>query len=145
MNPTMEKFGYPATLVAEYRHWAVLARPQQATLGALVLAHKGSCGRLPEVGAEALAELALAGGQIEAALAAFRPFDKINYLLLMMVDPEVHFHVLPRYAADQEFAGLTFRDEGWPGVPNLAGGHRLEPSALAELVARLRAAWPARH
>ena len=36
-NATAEKFGHPASLIREYRHWLVLARPQQATLGALVL------------------------------------------------------------------------------------------------------------
>src|SRR3546814_21143479 len=37
-NATMTKFGYPQTLIRDYAHWAVLLRPQQATLGALVLA-----------------------------------------------------------------------------------------------------------
>lgn len=34
VNQTMRTFGYPAATVAEYAHWAVLLRPQQATLGA---------------------------------------------------------------------------------------------------------------
>ncbi len=38
MNETIQRFGYPATLVAEYEHWLVLLRPAQATLGSLVLA-----------------------------------------------------------------------------------------------------------
>ena len=40
MNPTIEKFGYPATLVREFEHWVVLLRPAQVTLGSLVLAAK---------------------------------------------------------------------------------------------------------
>ena len=40
MNPTIDKFGYPATLVREYQHWLVLVRPAQVTLGSLVLAAK---------------------------------------------------------------------------------------------------------
>ena len=40
MNPTIEKFGYPATLVREFKHWLVLLRPAQVTLGSLVLAAK---------------------------------------------------------------------------------------------------------
>ncbi len=38
MNPTIEKFGYPATLLREFEHWLVLLRPAQVTLGLLVLA-----------------------------------------------------------------------------------------------------------
>lgn len=40
MNATIEKFGYPATLIAEFDHWLVLLRPAQPTLGSLVLAAK---------------------------------------------------------------------------------------------------------
>ena len=40
MNPTIEKFGYPATLLKELDHWLVLLRPAQVTLGSLVLAAK---------------------------------------------------------------------------------------------------------
>jgi len=38
MNPTLEKFGYPATLLVELEHWAILLRREQVTLGSLVLA-----------------------------------------------------------------------------------------------------------
>jgi diadenosine tetraphosphate (Ap4A) HIT family hydrolase len=41
--------------------------------------------------------------------------------MLMMVDPDVHFHVLPRYEAEQTYQGSTFTDRGWPGPPNI--GH----------------------
>ena len=33
-----------------------------------------------------------------------------NYLMLMMVDPHVHFHVIPRYAAPQRFEDVDFPD-----------------------------------
>ena len=34
--------------------------------------------------------------------------QKINYLALMMVDPHVHFHVIPRYSGSRELEGATF-------------------------------------
>jgi hypothetical protein len=40
MNPTIEKFGWPGSLVHEFEHWLVLVRPAQVTLGSLVLAAK---------------------------------------------------------------------------------------------------------
>ena len=55
--------------------------------------------------------------------------DKLNYLMLMMVDPDVHFHVLPRYAVEREFGGVRFTDPGWPKVPNL--GHENELARMS--------------
>ena len=39
--------------------------------------------------------------------------------MLMMVDPNVHFHVIPRYSRPRNWNNIAFPDEGWPGVPNL--------------------------
>jgi len=33
MNEIIENFGWPATLVHEFEHWVILARPAQPTLG----------------------------------------------------------------------------------------------------------------
>ena len=117
-NATMTKFGYPRTLVREFDHWCVLLRPAQPTLGALVLVCKDEASAFPEISAGAFAELAEATGQLEATLKQFRSYEKINYLMLMMVDPDVHFHVLPRYSETQSFAGTKFPDAGWPAVPD---------------------------
>jgi diadenosine tetraphosphate (Ap4A) HIT family hydrolase len=138
----MRKFGYPDSLIAEYDHWVVLLRPQQATLGALVLACKESAKSFGEVSHEGCAELARATRDIEDSLAAVFNFDKINYLMLMMVDPDVHFHVLPRYAEAQSFEGVSYPDAGWPAVPDLAAGVLPDAAGQAALVAALRAAWP---
>ena len=97
MNETIRKFGYPATLIAQFDHWVVLLRPAQPTLGALVLAAKSDATAFGDLAAEAHAELAIATKAIESALAQAVGYAKINYLMLMMVDPQVHFHVLPRY------------------------------------------------
>jgi diadenosine tetraphosphate (Ap4A) HIT family hydrolase len=119
MHHTLEKFGYPATLVKEFDHWCVLLRPSQVTLGALVLVSKSNATSLAALPQEAFAELHACCTSIDASLKKFRSFDKLNYLALMMVDPQVHFHVLPRYASAQEFEGIVFNDTAWPGPPDL--------------------------
>jgi diadenosine tetraphosphate (Ap4A) HIT family hydrolase len=118
MNATLEKFGYPHTLLKDFRHWSILLRQSQVTLGAVVLCSKHSATSLGALPVEAHTELHVCTAKIETALRVFRPFDKINYIALMMVDPHVHFHVLPRYSAAQDFDGTTFHDPGWPGVPD---------------------------
>ncbi len=69
MNTTIAKFGYPATLLHEYRRWVVLLRPAQPTLGSLVLACKEEATSLGAVSTEAYAELATATAELERALA----------------------------------------------------------------------------
>ena len=58
MNATIEKFGYPATLLREFEHWLVLLRPAQVTLGSLVLAAKSDATAYRELPREAFAEQA---------------------------------------------------------------------------------------
>lgn len=129
MNATIEKFGYPRTLIAEFDHWLVLLRPAQPTLGSLVLAAKGDATAFGDLPATAHAELKVATSGIESALGKAIGYDRINYLMLMMVDPHVHFHVIPRYEGDRHAAGLTISDAGWPSQPDLASAVKLDSEA----------------
>jgi diadenosine tetraphosphate (Ap4A) HIT family hydrolase len=143
MNATILKFGYPATLIREYEHWLILLRPQQPTLGSLVLASKSDETAFADLSADAFAELKTAVADLEAALQAAVRFERINYLMLMMVDPHVHFHVIPRYEGERSACGLTLRDAGWPKVPDLGSAVTLDEQAVAALVAWLKPFWPA--
>jgi diadenosine tetraphosphate (Ap4A) HIT family hydrolase len=127
MNPTIEKFGYPASLIREYDHWVVLLRPAQVTLGSLVLAAKSDASAYSRLPPEAFAEQARIVADIERALAQFCAFEKINYLMLMMVDREVHFHVFPRYSTTRTFEDVDFPDHGWPAIPDLGRAVALPP------------------
>ena len=142
MNPTIAKFGYPATLLHEYRSWVVLLRPAQPTLGSLVLACKEEAASLGAVSAEAYAELARATADIERTLATVFSFQKLNYLALMMVDPHVHFHVIPRYPEPPQLDGAGYPDATWPKPPDVTAALALTPGQMAALHARLRTAWP---
>jgi diadenosine tetraphosphate (Ap4A) HIT family hydrolase len=140
MHATLQKFGWPATLLREFEHWCILLRPQQATYGALVLCAKSEATAFSDLQPAAFAELADATRAIERTLKNELACDKINYLMLMMVDPHVHFHVLPRYANPQEFAGHSFTDPGWPGLPDLKHTHTMADAARAGLLHRLQKA-----
>ncbi|HEX9948320.1 MAG TPA: HIT family protein [Allosphingosinicella sp.] len=144
MNETIRRFGYPATLIAEYEHWVVLLRPSQPTLGSLILAAKSEAMRFAELPKEAFAELQSAAADIERALGAAVRYDKINYLMLMMVDPHVHFHVIPRYEGERGARGVSVEDAGWPKVPALAEAVTLEPEQVEALVEHFRGFWPSR-
>ena len=140
-NPTARKFGYPKTLVAETEHWLVLLRPQQPTYGALVLVCKEEAKAFSDLTPGAFADMKQAVDGIEALLRHTVAYERINYLMLMMVDPDVHFHVLPRYDGAREHGGHTFTDAGWPGPPALASHVALSEEEAAALAADFAARW----
>lgn len=142
-NPTAQKFGYPRTLVAETAHWLVLVRPQQPTFGSLVLVCKDDGQAFSDLGPAAFSDLKIAIDGIEALLRDAVGYQKINYLMLMMVDKDVHFHVLPRYEGSREYGGKSFPDAGWPAQPQLASHVALEDDEAAALAADFAARWRA--
>ena len=140
-NETIVKFGYPDTLLAEYERWVVLLRPQQVTLGAVVLACKESATAFSDLDSAAFSELKTVTTAIDEVLTRCFGFDKINYLMLMMVDPHVHFHVIPRYSEAKEFGGAVFQDHGWPAAPDLSTAPALDAAQLDSLATHLRDRW----
>ena len=142
INETIRKFDYPKTLLAEYSHWVVLLRPKQVTLGSLVLACKEEATVLRDVSTQGFAELKSVVGDLEAALRDAFSFDKINYVLLMMVDKYVHFHVIPRYSSAREVNGVEFEDPGWPKYPDLGHATDISSEQFAELLTAIKSHWP---
>ena len=139
MNVTAEKFGYPDSVVKRFDHWLVQVRPAQPTLGSLVLVCTDAAANFGAISAEAGRELPQAAAEIERVLGEAFGFEKINFLMLMMVDPDVHFHVLPRYSADKAYAGRTFVDATWPGPPDITAANPFDERLKAELTADLKA------
>ena len=136
-NATLLKFGYPETMLHQGRHWGVLVRPAQPTLGSLVLCAVGEETSYGDLPAEAFAEQGELVARIERMLRGFCQYERINYLMLMMVDPHVHFHVIPRYVRERTFGDRAYPDRGWPGVPDL----KTTVPAPETLVDALRRAW----
>jgi len=141
INQTIAKFGYPATLVREYTHWVVLLRPAQVTAGSLVLAAKGDATAYGELSREAFVEQGKIIAEIETTLRDAVDYERINYLMLMMVDPNVHFHVIPRYQGSRSLGGLEVADAGWPGPPDLKSAIALDDDAIARLRTDLAGSW----
>lgn len=120
MHATILKFGFPNSLIKEYEHWVVLLRPNQVTLGSLVLAYKGEECSLGQVSKDAFNEMLLVVRDIERVLEKAFGMDKINYLALMMVDKHVHFHIIPRYSSPRKFREIIYEDKNWPTPPDLS-------------------------
>jgi diadenosine tetraphosphate (Ap4A) HIT family hydrolase len=138
MNDTIRKFGYPETLIEEFDHWLILLRPAQPTLGSLILAAKSDVTSFADLPDAAFAELAIVSRAIETALAEAVAHEKLNYLMLMMVDPHVHYHVIPRYDGTRTHDGVSFADHSWPKLPDLAQAVTLDGAQIATLTGWLK-------
>jgi diadenosine tetraphosphate (Ap4A) HIT family hydrolase len=114
MNETIATFGYPSTLIKEYKHWVVLLRPEQITLGTLVLAAKSEARHLGELDSAEWEEFARVSTFAENLLIDRFGAEKFNYLALMMKDPNVHFHFIPRYSKPVDLVGTQYVDPDWP-------------------------------
>ena len=132
-HDTLKKFGYPATLLYEGEHWALLVRPAQPTLGSLVLCSTSEARSYADLPVEAYTEQREMVRRVERLLETFVSYERINYLMLMMVDPHVHFHIIPRYEGERVFADLSFRDSGWPGAPDLGASQPAPPELINSL------------
>lgn len=139
MDATLKKFGYPDTLIKEYVHWMVLLRPQQITLGSLILIEKSGQTRFSDLHEASFKEFGLVVKAVENSLASLFACNKVNYLMLMMVDPEVHFHVIPRYETAKDYFGVKFIDHGWPKLPDLLQYVELNKDISGKIIQSIKA------
>lgn len=141
MNATMRKFGAPQTVIRQYQYWSVMLRPAQVTLGAMVLVAHEPARTFSELSAGSFTELHEITAQIELALAKAFHNDKLNYLMLMMVDPDVHFHIIPRYAQPRQFDNIEFLDSGWPAMSDLAQTNKTDEVINQHIKDYLLSCW----
>lgn len=114
MNQTITTFGYPGTVIREFNHWVILLRPEQITVGTLVLAAKSEATHLGALTNDEWSEFASVCSFAENLLRSVFGAEKFNYLALMMKDPNVHFHLVPRYSKPVAVGGQQFDDPDWP-------------------------------
>jgi diadenosine tetraphosphate (Ap4A) HIT family hydrolase len=123
--------------IERFDHWVWSVRPVHCTLGAGVLSLARLCTELGSVTRDEAAELADAACTLEQRLKeAFQP-DRVNYLMLMMVDPQLHFHVIPRYATARKLGGIAWLDSSWPAAPVLANGSQYANSLILGQIAQV--------
>lgn len=126
------------TLV-EWDGWVLSLRPGQLTLGSMVLSVASGTQDLARLTQEEGAGMAAGLGLAECVARDHLGAVRINALCLMMVDPVVHFHILPRYAGPVTRHGVTWRDADWPGPPAIGPCDTPDP-VLRALHKDLRAA-----
>ncbi|MEO8768032.1 MAG: HIT family protein [Nitrosospira sp.] len=140
-NATMRKFGAPQSIIHRYQYWSIMLRPVQLTLGSLVLAAHEPAHAFSELSEASFTELHKVTAQLESALAKAFNYDKLNYLILMMIDPDVHFHVIPRYEKARYFNGLEFIDFGWAGAPSFSQPNETDAETNRHIIDYIVSCW----
>lgn len=141
LNATMRKFGAPGSCIQDYSYWTVLLRPAQVTLGSLVLVAREPVTAFSALSPDSFDELKQVTTNIENSLRKAFSCEKLNYLMLMMVDPDVHFHVIPRYSDIRKFENMDFHDRDWPGPPDLTRSIDTGDSMNQQILGLLRENW----
>jgi diadenosine tetraphosphate (Ap4A) HIT family hydrolase len=134
-----DTFKLDALTIQEDDGWILSVRPGQLTIGSMVIS--SARGHLdfqefgPQEASGLTSAIALAERLAKQELGAVR----INLACLMMKDPVVHFHVVPRYDRSIDRYGATWEDRDWPGPPTF---RKVETPAhvLDSLLTDLRAA-----
>ena len=137
MNPTLARFDHPKATVFEYRHWVVLIRPAQPTPLCCVIAARSNAQSLGTLTPEEAAELPMVINHFESVVTGIAPARKFNYLALMMVDPNPHFHAIPRYDQPVQLGEAQYRDEHYPRPPDMLQGLAVDAATLESWRARL--------
>ena len=56
----------------------------------------------------------------------------------MMVDPFIHYHIIPRYKSKMMFNKVEFSDTGYPGLINFDEVTKLKKNNFDKLVRHLK-------
>lgn len=140
-SKTMNKFLYPDSVIKSYQNWHLLLRFEQSTLGSLILVCKQPYRAYSELPGDTLLEQHKIIRDVERILKEKLNYSKINYLMLMMVDPEVHFHIIPRFEQGCLFQGKNYPDPCWPGAPDLGKSIEITPQSKELLRSELARAF----
>ena len=134
MKKILENFDYKNFLIKEYKHWILLLRNKQVTLGSMVLIEKDFKKEYGKISTNSHLEFGSIIKNLEITLKNLFGYNKINYLMLMMIDKEVHYHVIPRYSKDVFFEEAKFVDKGWPGLPLLNYNNDIKKNLKLKLI-----------
>jgi len=111
-------------LIAEKTYWIIFLAPSQRYLGTCVIAIKRHCSALSELKKEEWMEFSRIVREMEFVLdGIFKPtlfnwscFKNAAYRV-KNPNPEVHWHLIPRYDREVEFEGIKFKDPNFGYIP----------------------------
>jgi diadenosine tetraphosphate (Ap4A) HIT family hydrolase len=114
-----QKFRITDLHVASVGTWRISVRPAQVTLGSMIVSLAADVSSLATMNEAEAADLGRALSLTDRLARSAFGAVRTNALCLMMQDPIVHFHILPRYPEAQYAFGQNWIDREWPRPPQL--------------------------
>ena len=115
-----KKFRQRELHVSDCGAWTLSVRPGQIVLGAMVLASRSGALAMSDLTHQEMQDMGVGLALAERLAKQVFGAKRLNFLCLMMQDPIMHFHILPRYAQPVTRYGATWTDQDWPGPPRIA-------------------------
>lgn len=138
-NDLWGKFDLERRLVAETKHWLIVTRPVQVTLGSCVVLLKRRVERIYDLTRSESLDMRRAVRLFELIGAdAFRPIH-FNYVFSMQSEAALHFHAIPRYDSPRLLRKSEWIDDCWPRFPEFPVRSPSEQWVLTEVTNILRA------
>ncbi len=120
------------TFIKDFGNWIYRIKPSQFLLGASVLVHKDHKEGLTALSSSEIAEALDIIKLVEFALKqSFQP-DWFNYLQTNNAVRHLHFHIIPRYKQQAQFAGEVFVDNNYNGMPEES--YRVVSESVAKMI-----------
>ncbi len=127
-----EKFNIRMLEFHRDAHWVLSLRPEQVTLGSVVVSSAAGALSFESCSTQTLNALGQNFARLERFIKDQFGAVRLNILCLMMVDPIVHFHVIPRYDTSKDFSGQVWSDSDWP-APVVLRPSATSPEVIREL------------
>ena len=131
----------PRGIIGETELWTLVLNTDQSLLGRCFLALKRPETDVTALTDDELRDLWAAARRVRAALGKLWAPDHFNYAFLMNVEPQAHFHIIPRYRDRREFLGGTYVDPGFGGHYTVGPERILSDDAYAGVIDALRRAF----
>lgn len=106
--------------IFETNYWVWSLREEQVTIGSSILSLKRKVEEFSQVNQEEFNDLKIMIEIVEKTLKQTFHYTEINYLMLMMVDKHVHYHIIPRYNKDIIFENKLWIDFNYPNISDLS-------------------------
>lgn len=116
----LKKFNVNNNILLKTKYWSWILRESHPTLGSTVLMINRECYELNELTSEEILDYHRIVKVIEETLKSLFEYSQINYFQLMMLDRNLHIHIIPRYSQDKYYENEKWADENYPGLPDLS-------------------------
>ncbi|GEM_PF-955987 len=122
MEDFKRKFKIDDLEIAQSEGWILSLRPNQITLGSMVISSSEGFLNYSSIGEESYRGFFKMLSMAEEVSDKVFGSKRVNSISLMMKDPIIHYHIIPRYPSPVQFSGREWIDESWPAPPNFKEG-----------------------